>query len=214
MNGRTQPRVGWARTPVWIENSELVVDVGSGAYPNRRADVLCERSLERSGRPDAVVDRPTVVADVQAIPFRTQSVGFVVVSHLLEHIEDPESACAELSRVARRGYIETPGACWEWLFPEADHRWYVSKRSDTLCFRRTDRRRPVGLVRRSLYSMYYSGVRDELRGDEPRFGRALRRAAGWLSYVVRGVANRSGLAVTRVVFDSSRPLTIRVRRPR
>ncbi len=67
---------------------------------------------------------------------------FAICSHLLEDVRDPLTVCRELSRVAKRGYIEVPSRAREiyskaWLFhlragpgrmTEAGfyhHRWYV-----------------------------------------------------------------------------------------
>jgi ubiquinone/menaquinone biosynthesis C-methylase UbiE len=104
-----------------VEDGMLVVDIGSGAFPNPRADVLCDRELtdnrHRSGMA-AVVDRPFVVADVTALLFRDGSIDFAIVSHLAEHVADPVAMCDELRRVAKAGYIETPSPLAEWLLEE------------------------------------------------------------------------------------------------
>jgi hypothetical protein len=50
--------------------------------------------------------------------------GAVIASHVLEHVEDPHLALAELHRVADEVYVITP-AWWAphtWLHP--GHRWY------------------------------------------------------------------------------------------
>ncbi|MBK9798506.1 MAG: hypothetical protein IPP56_01845 [Bacteroidetes bacterium] len=39
-----------------------------------------------------------------------------MASHIAEHIEEPEKFCSELQRVAKAGYIETPGAFSEFIF--------------------------------------------------------------------------------------------------
>ncbi len=75
---------------------------------------------------EAVVDRPIVVADGHALPFREGGFGFVIASHVAEHVDDPEQFCGELQRVSRAGYVETPSPAFEWAVPTSNHRWRVS----------------------------------------------------------------------------------------
>ncbi len=47
--------------------------------------------------------------DLESIPFPADpKFDFVYLSHVLEHVPTPEKAVAELIRVARAGYVETP----------------------------------------------------------------------------------------------------------
>ena len=52
-----------------IENSDLVLEVGSGDMPYPRADILCDRYHGKTShrRPNAklIIDRPMVIADIQ-----------------------------------------------------------------------------------------------------------------------------------------------------
>ena len=110
---------------------DTVLDVGSGHGPNWRANVLCDKfagdATERLGSALASpAGRPFVIGDALHLPFRDQAFDFVVCSHVLEHVEDPEQMLRELSRVARRGYIETPSRIWEKLHSLAIHRWLIS----------------------------------------------------------------------------------------
>ena len=121
-----------------IAPRDRVLDVGSGASPHYRSNVLCDKfAHDPTERHGAVVlrDRPFIVGDVQRLPFADHSFDFVICSHVLEHVEDPRAAVAELTRVAPRGYIETPSAEWERLVGFPFHRWMVSLRKDTLVFR-------------------------------------------------------------------------------
>jgi SAM-dependent methyltransferase len=69
----------------------------------------------------AVVDRPVVFADGCRMPFRDKAFDFVIAFHVLEHITRPELFLAELMRVARAGYIETPNVLFERLIPYDVH---------------------------------------------------------------------------------------------
>ncbi|MEE8275687.1 MAG: methyltransferase domain-containing protein, partial [Alphaproteobacteria bacterium] len=54
-------------------------------------------------------------------PYVDNWFDFAIFSHLLEDVRDPLTVCRELSRVAKRGYIEVPSRAREiyskaWLF--------------------------------------------------------------------------------------------------
>ncbi|MGH8947475.1 MAG: class I SAM-dependent methyltransferase, partial [Acidimicrobiia bacterium] len=53
--------------------------------------------------PDADGRDSDVRADVTRIPLRTGSAGFILCSHVLEHVPDDRSAMLELARVLKRG---------------------------------------------------------------------------------------------------------------
>lgn len=120
-----------------IGSKDLVLDVGSGAGPCLRSNVLCDKfvsdATERQGQ-SVVTDRPFIVADAACLPFADKSFDFVICSHVLEHVPDPGAVIRELQRVAPRGYIETPSAGWEKVNGFRFHLWMVSLRDRTLVF--------------------------------------------------------------------------------
>lgn len=113
-----------------IKPGEKVLDVGSGNKPFPHATVLGDLYLEMTEhrRAEIVRDgRPLVVFDVQAIPFPDKSFDYVYCSHLLEHVDDPVVACAEIIRVGKRGYIETPTFAKDMLsgWTGEGHTWHI-----------------------------------------------------------------------------------------
>jgi SAM-dependent methyltransferase len=125
----------WLLRRLPIRSTDLVLDVGSGASPNLRANVLCDKfvadATERGGQP-LRLDRPFFIADAQQLPFADKAFDFVICSHLLEHVEDPAAVLEELQRVAPRGYIETPNANYEKLQGFPFHRWLVWEQGGVL----------------------------------------------------------------------------------
>jgi ubiquinone/menaquinone biosynthesis C-methylase UbiE len=124
-----------------IKSTDRVLEIGSGNRPRKRADVLCDKYLDdnvhRGVTADIVLDkRPFVVADGRALPFKDKSFDFVFTSHILEHVDDPYAFVAELARVARGGYIETPSELGEKIFGWDFHQWIVRAEGDTLVMRR------------------------------------------------------------------------------
>lgn len=121
-----------------IRRSDLVLEIGGGHNPHFRSDVLCDKFLEttlhRQGKIAAPV--PLVQGDIEHLPFHNKAFDFVIASHILEHVDRPDQACRELSRVARRGYIETPHEFQERLIGgNPAHKWFVSERDGRLIFR-------------------------------------------------------------------------------
>lgn len=123
-----------------IKRSDLVLEIGSGNRPRKRANILCDKYIddntERSSQENIVIDRrPFLVADGLALPFKDRSFDYVFTSHILEHVEDPHKFIAELERVAAAGYIETPSELAERIFGWPFHRWIVRLEGDTIVMR-------------------------------------------------------------------------------
>lgn len=127
----------WLHRRLQIRPTDYVLDVGSGAGPNLRANVLCDKYVddgtERMGQP-LQSDRPCIIGDVERLPFADNAFDFVICSHVLEHLPNPDKALSELQRVAPRGYVETPSPNWEKVQGYPFHRWLVSVEGDELCF--------------------------------------------------------------------------------
>lgn len=62
--------------------------------------------------------------DAHRLPFGDKEFGAAIASHVLEHVEDPQQALAEMHRVADEVYVITPKwwAAHTWLHP--GHLWY------------------------------------------------------------------------------------------
>jgi hypothetical protein len=136
----TRWHAGNTHHPIHIDPSWRVLDVGSGHQPNRRANVILEKYMQETihRTTQTVVvpqDKQLVIGDALAMPFRDKAFDFAIASHIAEHVDDPLQFCAEMSRAAHRGYIETPGPLTELLMPTASHKWIVSKRNGGLHFR-------------------------------------------------------------------------------
>jgi SAM-dependent methyltransferase len=82
-----------------LRAAPVVIDVGCGTG----------HSFPSLGRPTVGVDlswqalrgqgRPTVVADLRALPFQTGSVQGLISSHSIEHVPDPQRGLVEFARV-------------------------------------------------------------------------------------------------------------------
>ena len=116
-----------------IARSDYVLEVGSGARPYLRSDILLDKSIkpyERAGK--LVKDRPLVIADAQYLPFKDKSFDFIIAAHILEHLEMPDKFINEIGRVGKGGYIETPSPFAEIIFGHSFHKWFVYIKEETL----------------------------------------------------------------------------------
>jgi hypothetical protein len=140
-----------------LPDSALVLDVGGWASPHPRADWVLDIGpyetrdwYETIGAPPrSHAERFTagswVEHDICAPgpwPLADGQFDFAICSHTLEDVRDPVKVCAELSRVARAGYVETPAAVTEltrgvesqhWC-GWRHHRWLVEREGDGLLF--------------------------------------------------------------------------------
>jgi len=124
-----------------IRPDDFVLEIGSGHNPKARSDVLCEKFIADDEQRGGIIvaDRPIVEADGQFLPFADQAFDYVICAHVLEHVEDPAQLIAELERVARRGYIETPSEIGERIYGWHYHNWVVNLVEGHLMLRRNER---------------------------------------------------------------------------
>ena len=133
-------KIKWSlrRIITHVEDTALVLEVGSGGNPYPRSNVLLdayEETRERFWVP-LIHDRPTVLSFGENLPFKDKAFDYVIAAHVLEHSPHPEKFLTELQRVARGGYIETPDAFMERINPYKDHRLEVTIRDEGLVIRK------------------------------------------------------------------------------
>lgn len=122
-----------------IAPGSVVLDIGSGAYPFPFATILTDRYLETTQHRSEklILDRrPFLLSDIEHLPFADKAIDFVYCSHVLEHVDNPLQACAEIVRIGKRGYIETPTFAKDALFSWAKgmHKWHIVSIADKLIF--------------------------------------------------------------------------------
>jgi uncharacterized protein YbaR (Trm112 family) len=114
----------------------LVIDLGGGHDPFPRSDAVVDKYVDDDFERGSPIprDRPLVVADGEALPFRDGSIAYLIASHVLEHATDPAAFAAELSRVAGAGFVQVPSALAERSFGWPFHPWLIERDGDTLRF--------------------------------------------------------------------------------
>ncbi len=101
----------------------MKLDCGCGSGPKRPApgfDAYCD-ILD----PKFVTARPYWQCAMEEMPFKDKEFDFARCHHVIEHVNDPNKACAELIRIAKAGIISFPPPQAEIMFGRKDHHWFV-----------------------------------------------------------------------------------------
>lgn len=183
-------RIKWSlrRITLPIPAEALVLEVGSGGNPYPRANVLLDAyEVTRERHWDELVhDRPTVLAFGENLPFKDKVFDYVIAAHVLEHTPYPDKFLAELQRVARAGYIETPDAFMERINPYKDHRLEVTVRDDGLVIRK----KPAWIYDSELVELYEKRAKQIIaRGTIPRHADTFHTRFFWKDKIKFTVVN-------------------------
>lgn len=132
-----------SRSKLNIPANARVLDVGSGHNPHPRANVVVDKytdnNYHRAGDIKVLRKQEFINADGENLPFKDNEFDYVICNHVLEHVDNPEKFLAELSRVGKRGYIETPSLLGEHLIPKPSHKWLLLDINDKLIIVGKDR---------------------------------------------------------------------------
>lgn len=125
-----------SRLKLNIPREARVLDVGSGHNPHPRANVVVDKYVDdnyhRAGNLKVLKKQEFISADGEHLPFKDKEFDYVICNHVLEHVDNPKQFLAELSRVGKRGYIETPSLLGEHLIPKPSHKWLLLDINDKL----------------------------------------------------------------------------------
>lgn len=136
----------WLAIRERIARSKTVIDLGCGANPIEGATAAVDafpgaeqRAMGGGKSIDAAALSRRGIRFVRQridvpLPFADQEFDFAYSHHVFEHLEDPETACREMARIARAGVIVTPAVFAEIAFGRPYHRWLVVDGDDELFF--------------------------------------------------------------------------------
>lgn len=109
--------------------SHRVLEVGPGGTPHSRSDVFLDRRFEdpaiakgqRGHTPPMVSNKPLIYYDGDTFPFKDKEFDYVICSHVLEHVPDPEMFISEITRVGKSGYLEFPTIYYDYIYDFPEH---------------------------------------------------------------------------------------------
>ena len=114
-----------------------VLDIGCGYDANKYATTVSD-ILDLS---EHYRDKNFVKITEKKLPFKDKEFDFVIASHVAEHVEDISFFLNELSRIAKKGYIEVPtklednlvfenkkAHIWHLLFDDVNNQLNISKK--------------------------------------------------------------------------------------
>lgn len=127
-----------------INSTDRVLDIGPGAHPHPRANVLLEMRFNdpteyanQFGHDKPLVtDKEVVYYDGVTFPFPDKSFDYVICTHVLEHVPNIEHFLSEVFRVGKRGYFEYPLAYYDLLYNINAHVNFVKRRDGVLHYMR------------------------------------------------------------------------------
>tara|TARA_B100001123_G_scaffold110203_1_gene128204 strand:+ start:565 stop:1176 length:612 start_codon:yes stop_codon:yes gene_type:complete len=101
-----------------------ILDIGCGYTANENANTICDVIDLKNYYPN----KKFVKINSKNLPFNDKEFDFVIASHVLEHVDDPEFFINELERISSKGYIEVPTLLEDNLIFEnkTDHLWQIS----------------------------------------------------------------------------------------
>ena len=128
-----------------IKKNELVIDIGSGDKPFWRGDVFLDNlslgNKQRITGKDTVHNLGTFVdGDITKTKFKDKFFDFSFCSHLLEHVDRPDLAIKEITRISKSGYIEVPNGLIESIKPFHSHLWFIYYVDNKLLFVRKSKK--------------------------------------------------------------------------
>jgi SAM-dependent methyltransferase len=157
-----------------IKPSDRVLEIGPGADPHPRSNVLLEKKFGSEAEYAAqfgitqklTTDKPIIFYEGDRFPFSDKEFDYVICSHVLEHVENVEVFLSEVFRVATKGYFEYPLIYYEYLYNFDVHVNYLKYDEGCLRYMKKSRSglsefKPIqGFFYQSLQKGYDQIVRD------------------------------------------------------
>lgn len=128
-----------------VGKNDLVIDIGSGDKPFWRANIFFDKlsldNFQRFTHGNTVKNIGNFVdGDITKTNFKSKVFDFSFCSHVLEHVEKPDIAIEEITRISKAGYIEVPNGLLEYIKPFSTHLWFIFISNNKLFFFRKSKK--------------------------------------------------------------------------
>lgn len=107
------------------------IDIGCGHKPTKDYDVYVDVYMSKEVQANEVVKSKFIMTPAEDLSmFKDKEFDYAKCHHVIEHVNDPAKACAEMVRVAKRGTLWFPSTPIELLCGRKDHNWMVFQITD------------------------------------------------------------------------------------
>jgi SAM-dependent methyltransferase len=128
-----------------IKPGDRVLEIGPGGTPHPRADEFLDLDPSLFKDADEAAHQRGLAAPLKTskkihyyngkkFPFKDKEFDYVICSHVLEHVDNPDKFLSELFRIGKRGYIEYPTILYDYIYdiPVHPNFVYYNKKTNKL----------------------------------------------------------------------------------
>ena len=116
-----------------IKNNDRVLEIGPGGTPHPRSDLFLDKIYQnpneaigqRGYAPSLKTDKEIILYEGDIFPFTNDEFDYVICSHVLEHVENVDIFISELTRIAKKGYLEYPTIYYDYIYNFPEHKTFV-----------------------------------------------------------------------------------------
>ncbi len=102
------------------------IDIGCGPCPKAGYDAYIDVYMHPKVRDNPeVANRFTKTPAEDLSMFKDKEFDYAWCHHVIEHVQDPNKACAEMIRIAKAGILYFPSVEIEILCGRDDHNWMI-----------------------------------------------------------------------------------------
>jgi SAM-dependent methyltransferase len=104
-----------------------ILEVGGEKKSHPQANVVADVFSMYRKNDDPIFEmwnhQELVLASEDELPFDEDAFDYVICCQVLEHLDNPVPLLYEMSRVAKKGYVEVPSLVNEYMAPNPKHKW-------------------------------------------------------------------------------------------
>lgn len=123
-----------------IKDTDKVLEIGPGSTPYFRSDVFLEKEyktqeeqIAQSGYSGILTtDKRIVTYTGDRFPFEDNEFDYIICSHVLEHVNNPDSFLNEIQRVGKKGYLEFPTLYYDYIYNIPEHKLFLFYRTGVI----------------------------------------------------------------------------------